>query len=63
MTRDADHGAFLTERRVAGLVVAGLVATLGYWFVTRIGYLELLLFFLIFTAVFTGLNYALYRYA
>lgn len=62
MTRDVADGTFLTERRVLGLLAAGLVATVGYWFVTRIGYLELLLFFLIFTAVFTGLNYALYRY-
>lgn len=62
MARDDSDGPFLTERRAVGLVGAALIATVGYWFVTRIGYVELLVFFLIFAAVFTGLNYAMYRY-
>lgn len=62
MDRGGSDRSFLTERRAVGLVGAALLATAGYWFVTRIGYVELLVFFLIFAAVFTGLNYAMYRY-
>lgn len=62
MARGASDRSFLTERRAVGLVGAAFLATVGSWFVTRIGYVELLLFFLIFAAVFTGLNYAVYRY-
>lgn len=65
---------FLTERRVVGLLGAALLATVGYWVATliggamgywvveRIGGLQMVLFFLVFATVFTGLNYALYRY-
>lgn len=62
MARKQAEGPFLTERRVLGLLGAAVVATIGYWLVTRIGWLEVVLFFLIFAAVFAGLNYALYRY-
>lgn len=62
MARDHADAPFLTERRVLGLLGAAVVATAGYWLVTRIGPVEVLLFFLVFAAVFAGLNYALYRY-
>ena len=62
MAPEPDTGSFLTERRVAGLLGAALVATAGYWFVTRIELLEGLLFFLVFAVVFSALNYAVYRY-
>ena len=62
MARETAEGPFLTERRVLGLLGAAVVATIGYWLVTRIGWLEVVLFFLVFAAVFAGLNYALYRY-
>ena len=59
---DSPPGPFLTERRVVGLLGAALLATAAYWAVTRISGLEVVLFFLVFATVFTGLNYALYRY-
>ena len=60
--RDTADDHFLTERRVLGLVGASIVATAGYWLVTPIGSLEALLFFVVFLAVFAGLNYAVFRY-
>ena len=62
MARDTGAGPFLTERRVLGLLGAAVIATVGSWLVTRIGTVEVLIFFLIFAAVFGGLNYAVYRY-
>lgn len=62
MVRDHVDEPFLTERRVIGLLGAAVVATVGYWLVTRIAFVEVVLFFLIFAAVFAGLNYALFRY-
>lgn len=62
MSPDAPDGPFLTERRIAGLLVAAVVATAGYWLVARIELLQLVVFFLIFAAVFAGLNYLVYRY-
>ena len=62
MAREADMDQFLTERRVAGLLGAAVVATAGYWFVTRIDFLEGIVFFLVFATVFSALNYALYRF-
>ena len=62
MVRDHVDGPFLTERRVLGLLGAAVVATIGYWLVTQIPLVEVVLFFLIFAAVFASLNYAVYRY-
>lgn len=62
MATEPPSGTFLTERRVIGLVGAAVVATVGYWLVTRIDLLEAVVFFVIFAAVFTGLNYAIHRY-
>lgn len=62
MARETTREPFLTERRVLGLLGAAVVATIGYWAVTRIDPLETVLFFLVFAAVFAGLNYAVYRY-
>lgn len=61
----ADHepqGAFLTERRILGLLGASLIATVAYGLVTHFNLLEGAIFFVIFTAVFTALNYAVWRY-
>jgi hypothetical protein len=62
MATEPPSGPFLTERRVLGLAGAAVVATIGYWAVTRIALLEAIVFFVIFAAVFTGLNYAIHRY-
>ena len=62
MAQDPHVDQFLTERRVAGLLGAAVVATAGYWLVTRIDLLEGVLFFLVFAVVFSALNYALYRF-
>lgn len=54
--------AFLTERRVAGLLGAAVLATVAYGLVTRISWLNAAIFFVIFLAVFSLLNYAVWRY-
>ena len=60
---ESDHEApFLTERRVLGLLGAAVIATVAYGVVTDISLLNALIFFVIFMAVFTGLNYALHRW-
>ena len=55
-------GPFFTERRAAGLLGAAVVATVAYGLVTNISWLNAAIFFVIFAVVFTGLNYALWRY-
>lgn len=60
-TGDRAHG-FLTTRRAAGLLGASLLATVAYGVVTHIGPANAVVFFVVFVLVFTGLNYALYRY-
>lgn len=62
MAAGAPEPPFLTERRAIGLLGAAVLATAGYAVVTGIGVLEITLFFVIFAAVFTALNYALWRY-
>ena len=59
---DRSPNTYLSERRVLGLLGAAVVATAGYWFVTRIEPLEVVLFFLVFGVVFVALDYAVYRY-
>ena len=59
---------FLSERRVLGLLGAAVLATVAYGLVTIYLYensfdlLRWIIFFVIFAVVFTGLNYALWRY-
>jgi len=53
---------FLTERRVLGLLGASLLATVAYGVVTDITLLNGVIFFVVFSVVFVGLNYAVYRY-
>lgn len=67
MATEPPEGPFLTERRVLGLIGAAVLATVAYWVVTvgfgnTIDLLQVVVFFLIFAAVFTGLNYAVHRY-
>lgn len=66
---------FLTERRTLGLVGASILATIAYQVGTAISFesggvtftgldlgLVTVIFFFIFTAVFTLLNYAVWKY-
>lgn len=58
---DSD-GRFLTPRRAGGLLGASVLATVAYGIVTNISPLNAVIFFFVFVAVFTGLNYAVWRY-
>ena len=62
MAEPDPHGSFLTGRRALGLLGATLIATVAYGVVTSIGPLEGAIFFVIFGAVFTLLNYAVWKY-
>lgn len=53
---------FFSGRRVAGFIGAAVIATVAYGVVTDISPLNAVVFFVIFTLVFTGMNYAVWRY-
>lgn len=53
---------FLTERRLAGLLGAAVLATVAYGLVTDISWLNAVVFFVVFLVVFSILNYAVWRY-
>lgn len=62
MAEPDPQGRFLTERRALGLLGATLIATIAYGVVTNISLLEGVIFFVIFAAVFSLLNWAVWKY-